>query len=165
MGSTTRGLRYPEPTDRLNQVAQFIEDLANDVDGDLAQLPQGFLGLAERLSNHGGIAGESAVADLSVTVNVPAGHRIRISTILHLSSNYAGVGASTTRIKEGSTTLQQGRNQFAGQFHQQMSQPFVVLAPTAGSHTYTVTVQADSSTVDVLASTTDRAQLFVEDLG
>lgn len=33
MGSTARGLRFPEPTDRLNQVAQNIEDLANDVEG------------------------------------------------------------------------------------------------------------------------------------
>jgi hypothetical protein len=32
MGSTARGLRYPEPTDRLNQVAQNIEDLAGDVE-------------------------------------------------------------------------------------------------------------------------------------
>lgn len=36
MGSTARGLRYPEPTDRLNQVAQFIKDLADDVDADVA---------------------------------------------------------------------------------------------------------------------------------
>ena len=37
MGTTARGLRFPEPTDRLNQVDQYIENLALDVDAELAE--------------------------------------------------------------------------------------------------------------------------------
>lgn len=38
MGTTTRGYRYPEPTDFVKDGAQAIEDLATDVDTDVGTL-------------------------------------------------------------------------------------------------------------------------------
>lgn len=48
MGSTARGLRFPEPTDRLNQVAQFIEDLAEDVTTELGEVDTALAGKAPK---------------------------------------------------------------------------------------------------------------------
>lgn len=135
----------------------------------LDTLPRGWLGYAEvtaaqTLTN---TAVETDMTGLTVTVTVGTNRRIRISAQGVLSRTVAD-GVTVGRIKEGGTEL----NRWA-QHSPSATTEFdnatgaAVLTPTAGSHTYKLTLQRFSGTGNVTlnAAATNPAFILVEDIG
>lgn len=111
-----------------------------------------------------GISTETSITSMSVTVSVPAGRRIKLSSQIQLASASTS-GTSLLRIKEGATTLQvsQGNyNTIAGNGWALRTE--IVITPTAGTHTYNVTVQGTAGTVDLNSVAGVVPYLLVEDI-
>lgn len=129
-----------------------------------ASVPVGQLGYAQVLANQTGISAEVAVTGLSVNVVVPAGRQIRISSQVQVQSATTS-GTVLARLKEGGTTLQttqENYNTIGG--NGKYVAGSVVLSPTAGAHTYFLTLQGTAGTIDMTASAGVPAYLLVEDV-
>jgi hypothetical protein len=122
------------------------------------------LGYAEVTASQAGIATEVDLTGLAVTVNVPAGRRIRI-TGYTLFSRTVGDGTVSLRIREGATQIHQTDEASYGT-DAATAQVVAILAPTAGTHTYKLTMQrpTGSGTVAAVASSIYPAYILVEDI-
>src|SRR5271166_2819308 len=122
------------------------------------------LGYAEITSNFvPGTNAETDITGVSVTVTVPAGGRdVKITAKVNCYNQNAG-DHFTLKIKEGSTVLQTlemntpainvvDTNQFSAR----------VSAPSAGSHTYKVSIASGAAGTAVGASSTESAYILVE---
>lgn len=123
-------------------------------------------GYAQATSAQGSITTVVDLTNLSVTVTVGTNRRIKISGEC-LSGSTTGTDTVRLQIQEGSTVLQlrdiiTNVNSAELQHHAE-----VVLNPTAGSHTYKLTMQraAGAGTVTMNAGATFPAFILVEDLG
>ncbi len=123
--------------------------------------PSSTLAYAERSTNLA-VSAATAVPELTTTITVPAGRRIRISAY-GLISNTSTYQNNGLWIKEGGTNIAEAQqaNESAGQ--PVAVAPSVVLTPSAGTHTYTVTLFASAGTFTLL-STPGRPYLLVEDI-
>ena len=125
------------------------------------KLPGGWIGYAEVTANQTGITAVTDLTGLSVAVTVGTSRRLRVTGFIHIG-NVAGSSISFA-IKEGATTLQDAvANSVAGAVWTMAVH--TVLTPTAGAHTYKLTL-AGSSATDMLAATTYPAFILVEDIG
>lgn len=126
----------------------------------------GVLGGAESTSsNQTGIG--TTITDItgtSVTVDVPDGHRIRISGHVFFQQQ-TNSGFLTLSVREGSTengflarspVLPSGGT-WRGDGH-------ITLVPTAGTHTYKLSARTSANTVNIL-NATEISSIIVEDLG
>lgn len=131
------------------------------------ELPKGILGYAAATSDQTGITSEADVTGLSVTVDVPAGRRLKITGFINVLVDTVSDTTASLRVKESTTQLAQsysrpvGNSRSAGQF------VMAVITPSSGSHTYKLTLQREvgtgSLTVDAAA---DRpCFILVEDIG
>lgn len=127
----------------------------------------GTLGYAQITSNITGISTETDLTGLSVTVTVGTGRRIRVSAFAPHARTVAD-GVTRLRIKESTTTLTMadGHVRAAGE-GQIPLQAAVILTPSAGSHTYKLSLARDSGTgtVGCTALSTNPAFILVEDIG
>jgi hypothetical protein len=142
-----------------------------------ARMPGGWIGYAQVTASQaiqdadsGGL--ETDLTGLSVAVTVGSNRRIRITgsgiiTLDDPSGNLAGVYG---RIREGGTQLGSwayvdlvGATLSVGGIRQEAG---IILTPSAGAHTYKLTLAATRG-ADLLlaASATDPAWILVEDLG
>jgi hypothetical protein len=137
------------------------KDLTSSTNTFPASFPRGVLGVAQATANQTGITSETALTGLSVAVTAGTSRRIRISAIIRVTTS---VGSSVDlRIKEGATVLQQATaNVVAGAIWSMTA--FVVLTPSAGSHTYNLALAGTGAT-DLLASSTFPATILIEDIG
>lgn len=122
------------------------------------------LAYAEGTAAQTGISAETTLTFSSVTVSVPAGRRIKISSQVQLASSTTS-GTSLLRIKEGATALQvaQGNyNTIGGNGWALRAE--VVTTPTAGTHTYFLTVQGTAGTVDLNVGVGVVPYILVEDI-
>lgn len=132
-----------------------------------AETPNGFdlitrqLGYAESTSNQTGITTEVDLTNLTTTVVVPTGKRIRITAFV-LVSNNGTAGRTTVFIKEGSTYLQSVSAYNAIASAQATCFGAVVLTPSAGSHTYKLSAEANAGTTNTGGSATTPQFILVE---
>jgi hypothetical protein len=127
-------------------------------------MPGGWIGYAEKAdSDFGPVIAETDVTGLTVTVTVGANRRIRVTGDASLVSN----GSSAEgRIKEGVTILGRfGRLAPPATSDLARQSGSVVLTPSAGSHTYKLTVLGTTPGVEIMCSAQEPAFILVEDLG
>jgi hypothetical protein len=118
------------------------------------------LGYAEKTSNQGPIgSGVVDVTDLSATVDVKTGERLRITADIAV---HATSGIMSLFIREGSTVLQERWiAPSVVQWHPHRAT--VIVAPSAGAHTYKVSITASTATIQAKAGAP--SFLLVESLG
>lgn len=124
------------------------------------------IGYAQVTTNQGGITTEVDLTGLSVVVTVAADRRIRITGELLVESSVAN-DFIRMDIQEGATQLHtaQVRIGAAGTF--EFLSKSVVLTPSAGSHTYKLTLQRASGTglVQADGGASNPNFILVEDIG
>lgn len=136
--------------------------------------PQGWLGYVEVTANQTVSTGtETDLTGLTLTLTLPANRTIRITGHC-LTNRSVADGTTVVRIKEGSTELgrvTQHSPSAAGEFD--LSEGSAVsgfgnfTTPSAGSHTYKLTIQRVTGTGNAVltAAAGSPAFLLVEDLG
>lgn len=135
----------------------------------LDTLARGWLGYVEVTANQSvvGSGTETDITSLTVTLTVQADRKLRITGHGIFSRSVAD-GVTLARIKEGSTEL--------GRFCQHApsatsefdcAEGSIVVAPSAGSHTYKLTMQRFSGTGNITlnAAAGSAAFILVEDIG
>lgn len=125
--------------------------------------PGSTLGYAEVTANQSPITTEVDVTGLSVTVTVPDGRRIRISSALGITST-VNDDIGFMRIAEGGTNLAFAQAKLNTNTESVFAS--IVLTPTAGSHTYKIRAARTSGTgnLTVGAASTNPAYILVEDI-
>jgi hypothetical protein len=139
--------------------------LNTHVRDNLTAAPRGWLGYAQVTANQSTISTEVDLTSLAVTVTVGTSRRIRISGRVLVSS--AGTAdVASLNIKESTTQLSSGRTGGL------QATPLglyvdVVLSPSAGSHTYKLTMarEVGANALTMTATSTVPAFILVEDLG
>jgi hypothetical protein len=126
----------------------------------------GTLGYAQVTANQGGFSAETDLTSLAVTVTVGSGRRIRIS-FCGLTERTVADGVNRFAIKEGATTLQLVDEVPTPASITKTATGSVILTPTAGSHTYKLTLQrvTGTGTVQLTANATFPFYILVEDIG
>lgn len=125
------------------------------------------LGYAQVVADQTGITTEASLTGLSVTVSVTAGHKIKITGHVRAASAVSQ-DVSELRIKETTTVLALDRvSQANSSGLKSLHSEVVLTAPSAGSHTYHLTLLRDSGsgTYTMSAGATYPAFILVEDLG
>jgi hypothetical protein len=127
----------------------------------------GVLGYAEVTANQTGITTVATdLTDLTVSVDVAAGRRVRVSTNVIVRSSAAG-DAINLSIIEGAVVLQAiVATSVVGGYDLTMPGA-VVLTPSAGSHTYLLQLYraAGTGTLQLTAGATYPSFILVEDIG
>ena len=126
----------------------------------------GILGYAERTANQTGISAITDLTGLSVTVTMAAGRRIKITGKGNVNQ-VTSTGTIRGIIREGSTSLNDWMwaNQPPGTPGDLMGMGEVILTPTAGSHTYKLSLQTSAGTTNLVAASDRPAFILVEDIG
>lgn len=133
------------------------------------QIPGGWIGFAESttLQSLVGTATETDLTGFSLTVTVGSNRRIKLSAGGLLSRTVAD-GVTVGRFKEGSTELGRWAQHSPSALTEfDMAYGAVVLTPTAGSHTYKLTLQRFSGTGNVTLNSGagTPTHFLIEDLG
>lgn len=128
-----------------------------------AAVPGGTLGYAQVTATQTNITTATDLTGLTVTVTVVSGRRVRISAQVgtHQDTNAA---IHTLTIQEGATVLATTM-QTIGAGVTDTSTALVILQPTAGVHTYKLTLASSAATGSVVASSTQPSWIQVEDIG
>lgn len=128
--------------------------------------PSGTLAYAEVTSGQSGISSLTDLSGLSVTVEVPANRRIRVSGYGLLSADTANA-TFNLHIRESTTTLQRWTGRYEKPTADILDQANIqaVLTPSQGSHTYKLSLETAAGTIDLTADSTRPAYIMVEDLG
>jgi hypothetical protein len=140
-------------------------------DGDFQfgtqSLPRGTMpgGYVQNTSGQGSITTLTDITGLSATVTTVTGRRYRISAYCYNLSNTTAGAATSVLIREGSTTLQISQQTTPGANYGLAYNPSVVITPSAGSHTYKVSVDVSAGTATFNAGATAPAYILVEDIG
>jgi hypothetical protein len=158
-----RGYPWPDNTEAVTNGWDAIRDLAVALDTDVAALPQGVLDYAEVTANQTGLTATD-LTDLSVTVDVPAGRRIKVTLHAVLIVGTTGQYAEA-RVHEGATTHQAAPVSPPSNTVPATAHAEVILEPTAGAHTYKGHVAVSGGTASMQASAVQPAFILVEDLG
>lgn len=121
------------------------------------------LGYAQVTANQAGISAEVDLTSLTATVTVPASSRIKITGYCTVS-NDGTAGRSTLYIKEGATKLQlfSALNAVAASLASLIGTYTVV--PSAGAHTYKLSMETNAGTSEMSASATNPAFILVENI-
>jgi hypothetical protein len=132
-------------------------------------LPGGWIGFVERTTDLTGVVG-SAVTVASVTVTVNTSRRIKISGNICTWISTVNGDRIQVAIVEGITQLQVGRSQvqLAGIATENPVFLQCIETPTAGTHTYALTVVRNGGTGSITVSGDNSNQstyIMVEDVG
>jgi hypothetical protein len=171
--TSTDTLDNPSHSDQHADANDAIEAIETALGPNLENLPLGVLGYAQRVANHVGfITTEVDLTDLSVTVTVPAGRRIRVSAEARFFSsvNHDIVELDISEplvsyVRKAQVVCHwDGATAGAGNITIATS---VILTPTAASHTYKLSAKRASGTgnVTMVASADSPAFILVEDIG
>ena len=132
---------------------------------NLNLLPAGTVGYAEVTANQTGITTETNLTSLSLTFTAVSGRRYRITGAIDIASSVAD-GAAEFFIKESAT--------FIGRYTQPITSTSAyrvyvtrVLTPTAGSHTYNLSLKRTTGTGTYVmgANSAYPAYIHIEDVG
>jgi len=127
------------------------------------KLPNGLIGYATATANQTGISSATDLTNLSVTVTVNTSRIIVIRANLFVLQNTSTANV-TLAIKESTTQLVQVNQNVVVSTYGQLT-PSVILTPSAGSHTYKLTLSTSAGTVDLQAAATYPASIQVYDEG
>lgn len=148
---------------RLNHMESGIDAAHNEVDA------RGQIGYAQVAASQAGITTEVDLSGLAVTVDVPAGRRIRVTGRVQWQSDGTNDARTELRIYEDATTLQniRGHVHAASSGQLNTAEGAVIVTPAGGSHTYKLTGAASATTgsISMGAATGIPAYILVEDLG
>lgn len=148
---------------RFNHMEDGINAAHDEIDA------RGQLGYAQVTTAQTGITTEVDLSGLTVTVDVPAGRRIRITGSVQWTGDGTNDARTELRIYEDATTLRtiRGHVHTASSGQLNTAEGAVTVTPSGGAHTYKLTGAASASTgsIDMGASTTVPAYILVEDLG
>ncbi len=128
--------------------------------------PSSTLGYAEVTTSQTGISTITDLTGLSVTVTVPGGRRIKITGKANVNGSIASNTPQLT-IREGSTQLQAAQIQNSSTAgNGTILEGEVVLTPSAGTHTYKLSLElsAGTGTVGMAAAATFPSFILVEDI-
>lgn len=137
-------------------------------DAHVDSLPAGWLGFVSDTTGQGSITTEASLTGLSQAVSVNASRRLLITVKASVQSTVAN-DTVLYKIKEGATILDSlaitvnaagGPGNVGCQFS-------TVVTPTAGTHTYNVTLARTSGTgtLSHIASSSQTSFLLVQDVG
>lgn len=132
------------------------------------ELPKGWQGYAELTSNVGSITGtETTLTGLSLTITALASRRLEVKTFLQIQSTVAA-DIVRIRLKQDGTTIAKGDYIIptTSGYEYGMS-VLTTVTPSAGSHTYIVTVERinGTGTLQVTSSSTAPACHVITDIG
>lgn len=164
----TSGTRPSSPVEGM-QVFETDTDRLLSYDGTNWTLPDnvagGTLGYAQVTASQTGITSITDLTGLSVTVTVSAGRRIRIEAMAKVSNDTLG-GRTAGQIREGGTTLTDFVDFYAAATNAStIGHAPVVLTPSAGSHTYKLSLQGITGTAAMSAGASNPAFILVTDIG
>lgn len=128
--------------------------------------PSSTLGYAEVTASQSGITAVTDLTGLSSTINVPAGRRIKITAKVAVNGSVAS-NTAALQIQEGATVLQNIQIQNSTTpGNGTTEEGEVIITPSAGMHTYKLTLQlsAGGGTVGMAAASTFPAFILVEDI-
>ena len=139
-------------------------------DGEVAtaldnnSLPGGWIGYEEVTAPQNTIGtSPTPLTSLTIAVTVPAGRMIRVTG----KAQFAWLGTSEAPalyIYEGGSQLDEARcGAVTAGFFGVLAQ--AVIFPSAGTHTYFLQADTTNATVNMVASSTQKAYILVEDLG
>jgi hypothetical protein len=158
----------PPPVFATNYIVTAADWDTYIVSNQLAAHAGTFLGngYAQVIANQATITTEVDLTGLTVTVTTIANRRYRIS-FQCLTNRTVADGETTVRIKEGATQLGQSNIKPATAATNNFHVGAVVITPTAGSHTYKLTMTSDSGTGSstMTAGATFPAYILIEDVG
>lgn len=165
MGSQTTGLLLPYPvgTDRVMDGDNAIQALAERIE---ARMPWGWLAYTETTVDSGNISNTEIGIGLNLVVTVPAGRRVKLSTMVSIQSTVAG-DLPQIRIKEGTTVLQAGTGRLGGVSQREQLLVTALISPAAGTHTYSLAAIRVGGTgvLNLKATTTETNWFMAEDVG
>jgi hypothetical protein len=135
--------------------------------GGLATFAKGLLGFASVTADQTGITTTVDLTGLSVTVTVPAGRRIRVTGVAQFLSTVAGDIVLLAINEPGVSERQHANRRLGTASVLESVVASVVLSPSAGSHTYTLTGRrfSGTGTLTMGAAAHRPAQIVVEDIG
>ena len=130
------------------------------------QIPKGVLGYAARTSDQTGISGLVAIGGLSVTVNVAANRRIKVTAYVRGTTSTVATDRGVLFIRQDASQVQNQVKQFGGTQLEDGLMAVWIGTPSAGSHTYDVQYQRiGTGTHTVHAAADGPAYILVEDIG
>lgn len=124
----------------------------------------GQIGYAQVIVDITGFSTEADVPGLSVAVTVGTGRRIKItgsSTVRQVTSTGTVVG----NIKEGAALLGIWSHITLTASSRDKSNNSIILTPSAGAHTYKLSLLTTAGTVEIDAAAENPAYILVEDIG
>lgn len=129
-------------------------------------LPKGVLGYAERTSNQTGITGVEVIGGLSVTVDVTANRRIKVTAYVRGTTSTVATDRAALFIREDGSDVQNQVKRFGGTDLEDGLMAVWIGTPSAGSRTYDVQYQRiGTGTHTVHAAADGPAFILVEDIG
>lgn len=159
-------MAYTTPRTWVTGEVVTAAQLNQDVRDNILFLAASTLGYAQVTANQTGIG--TTVTDLtglSVTVTVTASRRIRVTGYIPVQQQTNG-RLVTAYVREGSTTLNDYLLAIDGTASLFGTIPAaVVLTPSAGSHTYKLSLATSGDTVNMIAASGRPAFILVEDIG
>src|SRR3990167_8046134 len=158
---------YFEKSGEISVRAGTAGEVARFDSEGISTAARGTLGYAQVTSSQGSITAETDLTSLTVTVTVGTSRRIRVSAFNHIEGTVATDNA-VIRIKESTTNLQETvahlpsspAPRTSGSAHS------VVLTPSAGSHTYKLSLARLDGTgnVGIGASASQPNYILAEDI-
>lgn len=137
---------------------------------NLAKMAKGWIGLNSVTANQGSITSEADLTGLSLTVTIEANRMYKITGYVAAVLCNTADNRVRLRIKEGATVLQTAElvtRVFTATSSGYLMAEVTLVAPSAGSHTYKLTMLRDqgSGTVTMVAGTGQEAFILIEDIG
>jgi hypothetical protein len=130
-----------------------------------AAVPAGTLGYAQVTASQTGISTVVDLTGLTITVTVSSGRRIKVTGQCRMIQN-TSTAFATFAIQEGATILNEAIWVGGPTIDSMITVPVMaILQPTAGVHTYKLTLATSAGTVDLTASTVQPAFIMAEDIG
>lgn len=130
---------------------------------NFTKLPGGWIGYAEVTANQTGITTVTDLTGLSVAVTAGTNRRLKITGSIRVTRTVAD-GYTTLYIRESSTNLNFGVTLSTLDF---FCVAMAVITPTAGSHTYKLSLErtTGTGTVGIAAAAANPNFILVEDIG
>lgn len=133
---------------------------------NLNNVAGGWIGLGVTTSDQTGITSETDLTDLAVTINTE-GNRVLLFSFVTRVARTVNDGQTIVRFKESTTTLQSAVLTPASASAGDTVSAFYFASPSAGSHTYKLTLQQSSGTgtSGITANANTPSYLLVQDVG